>query len=224
MSNKKYGALTVLSFKENGKNGARWLCRCDCGKEKIVDGYVLRRGSVRTCGCRIGINHNFIGKRFGKLLITKKLGSNKNRSLLWNAVCDCGNIIKITSRSLLYGNAKSCGCLRRIEKGEANFNKLFLNYKNSAKVRKIIFNLTKEEFRILTKNRCYYCGSEPKQKSHRKFSNGAYLFNGIDRKNNLLGYTKENSLPCCFVCNRAKGNMSYKDFMLWIKTIATRQF
>ncbi len=45
----------------------------------------------------------------------------------------------------------------------------------------------------------------------------------IDRKDNLLGYSKENSLPCCFVCNRAKGNMSYKNFILWIKAIKKKQ-
>jgi len=36
--------------------------------------------------------------------------------------------------------------------------------------------------------------------------------------------TKENSVPCCFICNRAKGNMGYKDFILWIQTIAKKSF
>lgn len=220
MSNKKYGSLTALQFVGNGKNGARWECLCDCGKKKVVEGYLLRRGSVKTCGCGTGIKNEFVGKRFGKLFIVKKLaGIYKDRSLMWEAECDCGNIIKIASKYLLSGKTKSCGCLRKIEKGEANFNKLYSGYKNSAQKRGLPFSLSKEEFRKIIGKNCFYCGIEPKQKLNRRFSNGEYLFNGIDRKNNLSGYTNKNSLPCCFICNRAKGDMSYKDFMKWTERL-----
>lgn len=29
----------------------KWLCICDCGKEKIIAGSNLRRGLTRSCGC-----------------------------------------------------------------------------------------------------------------------------------------------------------------------------
>src|SRR3990167_6369828 len=94
------------------------------------------------------------------------------------------------------------------------FNKLLANYKNSAKVRNVPFTLSDEQFRELTQEKCFYCGSEPSQEKYRKFSNGAYVFNGIDRKDNSKGYVQGNVLHCCFICNRAKGNMSYEDFSL----------
>jgi hypothetical protein len=53
MVGKRFGRLTVIkrSF-PNTKNGcAKWLCRCDCEKEKIVEGRSLRRGSTKSCGC-----------------------------------------------------------------------------------------------------------------------------------------------------------------------------
>lgn len=28
-----------------------WVCKCDCGKEKIVRSYDLRDGKVKSCGC-----------------------------------------------------------------------------------------------------------------------------------------------------------------------------
>jgi len=223
MSNKKYGALTVLHFVGNGKNGARWECKCDCGKKKIVDGYLLRRGSVKTCGCGIGIKNDFVGERFGKLLVIEKLGPSKSRNLIWKAKCDCGNIVEIMSKSLL-SRTKSCGCLRKIEKGKANLKRIYRGYINEAKRKNIQFDLSIEEFKEITSKNCFYCGVEPKQVSHRKFSNGKYVFNGIDRIDNSKGYVKENVTPCCFVCNRAKSNMEYEDFIKWIKRIAKRRY
>lgn len=50
----KFGRLSVLSFHGfNPKRKAKlnWLCRCDCGKEIVVDGYNLRNGNTKSCGC-----------------------------------------------------------------------------------------------------------------------------------------------------------------------------
>ena len=30
-----------------------WLCRCDCGKEVVVDGASLRSGNTKSCGCML---------------------------------------------------------------------------------------------------------------------------------------------------------------------------
>ncbi|WP_146203669.1 hypothetical protein [Azospirillum sp. TSO5] len=38
------------------------------------------------------------------------------------------------------------------------------------------------------------------------------LFNGIDRKDPLKGYTTENCVPCCFEINRAKSDMTIDEF------------
>ena len=49
---KKYGRWTVLELSlDRSKQGSAWLCRCDCGNEKIVSGVALRRGSSESCGC-----------------------------------------------------------------------------------------------------------------------------------------------------------------------------
>lgn len=47
----RFGRLLVLSEAGRNKFGkAMWLCRCDCGTEKIIGGYCLRRGQ-QSCGC-----------------------------------------------------------------------------------------------------------------------------------------------------------------------------
>ena len=48
---------------------------------------------------------------------------------------------------------------------------------------------------------CYYCG----------FTNEDRL-SGLDRVDNLKGYTDANTVPCCTTCNMMKGTMSITDF------------
>ena len=38
-------------------------------------------------------------------------------------------------------------------------------------------------------------------------------FNGIDRLDPNVGYTKDNCVACCYEVNRAKSNMGYDEFM-----------
>ncbi len=46
----KFGKWTVLQRAENkGPGHARWLCRCECGREGIVRGTVLRQGKSTHC-------------------------------------------------------------------------------------------------------------------------------------------------------------------------------
>lgn len=48
----RYGRLAVIREVEERKWGRRqYLCRCDCGKEKIVKGANLNNGHTRSCGC-----------------------------------------------------------------------------------------------------------------------------------------------------------------------------
>lgn len=50
------------SIKRNGKNLRRWLCRCECGTEKIVPERTLKQGESNSCGCY----HRDIMKTVGK--------------------------------------------------------------------------------------------------------------------------------------------------------------
>lgn len=47
----KFGLLTVRG-RRGVKNGhAAWLCKCDCGREKIINCSTLINGSSKSCGC-----------------------------------------------------------------------------------------------------------------------------------------------------------------------------
>ncbi len=48
----KYGHLSVLGRTGTNKfQQSMWLCRCDCGINKIVSLPHLREGMVKSCGC-----------------------------------------------------------------------------------------------------------------------------------------------------------------------------
>ena len=52
LTGQRFGRLTVI--KECGRDKGRsvlWLCKCECGNEKVVDGRSLRGGRTTSCGC-----------------------------------------------------------------------------------------------------------------------------------------------------------------------------
>lgn len=62
------------------------------------------------------------GMRFGKLIVLKQAGLNKEGRQLWECQCDCGNIHITNGRNLQLGICKSCGCL--ISSGEMEIEKI----------------------------------------------------------------------------------------------------
>ena len=56
---------------------------------------------------------NLSNKTFGRLLVIKRVGSDKYGCALWLCLCDCGNIVIIRGASLTAKNkpTQSCGCL-----------------------------------------------------------------------------------------------------------------
>lgn len=52
MIGRRYGRLVVLSPQgKDSHNNTMWLCRCDCGKEKVIKRYQLTKGATKSCGC-----------------------------------------------------------------------------------------------------------------------------------------------------------------------------
>lgn len=53
MTGKRFGLLTVVCREGSHQvsGGATWLCHCDCGSEKVIEGRLLRNGTTNSCGC-----------------------------------------------------------------------------------------------------------------------------------------------------------------------------
>lgn len=159
------------------------------------------------------------GMRFGKLVVLSFNSINDKGTYvgsLWNCLCDCGNEVVSRSDTLLKGAKKSCGCLTKFAYGESSFNYLYDKYQRGASSRNLSFELSREVFKSLTKQDCHYCGEPPSTVCTTKNYHGEYIYNGVDRMDNSLGYTEENSVPCCPQCNYAKGTTPYDIFVSWI--------
>jgi hypothetical protein len=172
-------------------------------------------------------------QKFEYLTVIKYLKSNKGNGAIWLCECICGKLCEVRSYSLLRHKTKSCGCKKKElislkltkKNNSSNITQLYNTYKNQAKIRNYSWNLSKEQFVLLTEKNCFYCGKEPSSELKKSHFNGDHilLYNGIDRKNNNIGYEIDNVVTACGICNKAKNNLSIEEFISWIRRL-TKNF
>lgn len=180
---------------------------------------------------------NLVGKRFGRLIVVEVTTSKHNNSR-WICLCDCGKNCIATGKSLRQRKKSSCGCLRRevaqrkvrtlhisntLPDGVASCNQLYAVYRWQAEKRGLEFSLTKEQFKVLTKGNCHYCGIEPLQSHMSPTCKTPYIYNGVDRQDNSGGYTDFNSVSCCGVCNDMKRTRSVDQFIEACRAVIVHQ-
>ena len=158
------------------------------------------------------------------------------------ARCTCGTEKVVKGANMWLNISKSCGCWDREQSsrlgksrkgapGQGGFNKVWLEYKGSAKKRGLEFTITKEQLKVWTKQACVYCGdTESASTTHTSgkyiaketLENSRYNYNGLDRVDSSKGYTPDNVVVCCKRCNWMKNDMTQPDFLAHIKKIADR--
>jgi hypothetical protein len=187
---------------------------------------------------RGGRKLNLKGQRFGMLLVSNDREPERyttpsgNVFYRWWVICDCGIEKQVRAVDLTHNWAVSCGCHRlkmlrgpkdnlKLPPGVGVRNDLLSSYKAGARQRRLEWTLTDEQFDSLIKMNCHYCGALPFGVRTRRGETSTLVYTGIDRKNNQLGYTTDNTLPCCKICNRAKLNLGYDEFMTYIERMST---
>ena len=215
---KSYGCLYVVSRApsikyDNGAVKACWNVRCECGNEKVISAQFLTKGLHKNCG-------------------------QENCSLRWGApmivqCVDCGVSYEIKRRGKLKTHRCRACCAKiatasvigkpannRLENAKGGFNLVLASYRKSADARGIKFDLTESEFAEITKQDCHYCGSESSSKKKSKRGNAdAYIYNGVDRIDSTKGYSPENVVPCCSICNYMKQELNVDVFLAHVEKI-----
>jgi hypothetical protein len=95
-----------------------------------------------------------------------------------------------------------------------NYNKSNMSYsayQSDIRLKKPhVWELSEEDYHSIKSKPCYICGYNKTKV-------------GIDRYDPSIGYTKENSHPCCFPCNLMKSDMAYDDFIHHVGLIVSAQ-
>lgn len=175
-----------------------------------------------------------IGDVFGCLTVDRFELKGKNKTLV--AKCLCGNE-KVFWKTGAVKRQTSCGCRSNLTgftgKQRRSWNLRLQGYKSGAKKRNLCWGLSFQDFVDICSQNCFYCNAEPQQwdcisnapsiqKDSPKSVWKDYLIfvNGVDRFETNKGYVKENCVPCCVYCNRAKSDMSFEDFKKHIERLS----
>jgi hypothetical protein len=72
---------------------------------------------------------DLVGKRFGKLVVlcATKIKDKHLHGIMWECICDCGNITTSNTSLLQCGRKKSCGCQRKSKGTKNSTNKDLTN-------------------------------------------------------------------------------------------------
>lgn len=160
-----------------------------------------------------------VGNIYGRLIVLSRSENCSDGKAAYLCKCSCGNTKVIPSINLRRGFTTSCGCYRK-EFRRNGFhpviNDLFSTYKQGAIKKKREFTLTKEELQTIVTSDCVYCGAPPSRKHRPERITSNFRVNGIDRRDNSVGYITNNVQPCCSICNQAKHTLSETAFLGWI--------
>lgn len=111
LTNQTFTYLTPIQYIKGGK----WLCKCKCGNECIVDTRNLKSGHSKSCGCLKKETKNvFDMSNFENenIKVLERAGSDEQQIALWKCLCkNCGNTFITRGSSIRAGYTNSCGCV-----------------------------------------------------------------------------------------------------------------
>lgn len=175
------------------------------------------------------------GQRFNKLTALESAGKRERQwgtLYLWKFQCDCGNTVIKSVSEVSRGVIKSCGCLlgKRISVKRSASGGFMAGVETH---QPLSFNIWKhryqngctyEDFLILSQRPCHYCGITQSCVRYDKRSKESYSYNGLDRIDPDGDHSINNVITCCKLCNRAKSDLTYQEFLDWIKRVHDNLF
>lgn len=103
--------------------------------------------------------NNLSGKTFGRLTVISEAGRTKDRHILWNCKCECGNTSVVSSHELMAGKTQSCGCFQRQRTSETHRKHgASGNHKNIDRLYKVWISMRKRCFTKTCESYKWYGG------------------------------------------------------------------
>ena len=170
-------------------------------KDWLTQKYCVERLHVKTIAELAHVHAGTVGNYVRKFGLTRspvqtKQGRQKRALAGVGRKHSDATIQKISQgQSFRWPNGKQSEQARR-----------YRSYISGAVSRGKSFELTLDEFNSFWQKPCHYCGGEIKTI-------------GLDRVENLKGYSLDNVVPCCFTCNTMKMQLSLDMFLAHVETI-----
>ena len=79
----------------------------------------IDKGNIKPKDVKIeymGKLKDITGQRFGRLVAIRLTDERKNKEVVWECKCDCGNVTLVQLSALQSGRIKSCGCVSKESK------------------------------------------------------------------------------------------------------------
>lgn len=228
------GVLEIIGFSEEEKekvNNKHVIAQCKCSKcgsivETYLDRFTMKAQYAqfycKNCKEQYLIeqyNEKLIGKTFGVLTVNS-FNSLQGRRKYYNCTCNrCGNTSIVRGDHLYNSNPQSCthcyysllgtktkeryqkqrGLIGEEYEIDKKARNTLLKFKNGASARNFEFSISDNDAIKLLMEPCYYCGES--------------ISYGLDRIDSTKGYTYDNVVPCCGICNIMKNKFPLNTFM-----------
>jgi hypothetical protein len=152
----------------------------------------------------VGKNKEYV-KEYHKEYHKEWYARNKQRLDNKNTIWQKNNKIAVKKIRERYNKNNSESVRKSQKKANRSANGKFRSLKWSARQRGYEVSITIDMWKKIIENPCIYCGDTTNI--------------GVDRRVNEIGYTENNSVPCCTMCNMMKKNYTLDDFLSKIKKI-----
>ena len=130
-----FNYLTVIDIISMTGQETQYKCKCKCGNIVVTQGYKLKNGSIKSCGCYrkermsiIGINNSetvdLTEQKFGNLIALEPTEKRQGRSIIWKCQCNCGNIHYASASNLKGNSVTRCNNCTILSKGEEKIKSL----------------------------------------------------------------------------------------------------
>lgn len=233
------GRIAVRCRCSCGKETTHQLTSIKSGNVKSC-GCLNKDGKTHSKATKISAKNNskdWAGQKYNRLIFVSRSDRIDNKypkRKYWNIRCECGTIKTATASSVVSGHIKSCGCLNQeLKRIRGCANRKYDPIISSAMAvwkRECYSDCSFDLFYSLSQKNCHYCGRQPyrtinianwngKHYSDNQKRNGNFTYNGLDRIDSSLGHTIDNVVPCCYMCNTMKSDLSLKDFVEHIRRI-----
>lgn len=183
---------------------------------------IVRELSLPTSLCKPILT----GTRFGSLTVVEPANPSKTYKGHFESrckvKCDCGKQVVVFNYVLRSGNTSSCGCRINRRNQDAVWVRVRSNITIGARVRGHgQMNLSLQHVKYICAKPCFYCGVSSSNelkggRGGRSTGKTVLRYTGIDQVAAGRGYSPGNVLPACLICNRAKLNLTLKQFLRWL--------